>query len=72
MSGSGDGQSLSRSGNWVGSDLHSYMEPHGVHYMQGTSDYATRTAASQGDPSSVRNFIGTSHGDFVRVAESVL
>ena len=44
---------LRRSGNWVGSDLHSYMESHGVHYMQGTSDYATRTAASQGDPSSV-------------------
>ena len=56
----------------MGSDLHSYMESHGVHYMQGTADYATRTAASQGDPSSVRNFIGTSHGDFVRVAESVL
>ena len=63
---------LRRSGIWVGSDLHSYMESHGVHYMQGTSDYATRTAASQGDPSSVRNFIGASHGDFVRVAESVL
>ncbi|RVW61837.1 Pumilio-like 4 [Vitis vinifera] len=65
LSGSGDGQSSSRSGNWVGSDLHSYMEPHGVHYIQGTSDYATRTAASQGDPSSVRNFFGTSHGDLL-------
>ena len=49
----------------MGSDLHSYMEPHGVHYIQGTSDYATRTAASQGDPSSVRNFFGTSHGDLL-------
>ncbi|WKA07578.1 hypothetical protein VitviT2T_025384 [Vitis vinifera] len=29
------------------------MESHGVHYMQRTSDYATRTAASHGDPSSV-------------------
>lgn len=72
LSGSGDGQSLSRSGNWVGSDLHSYMEPHGVHYMQGTSDYATRTAASQGDPSSVRNFIGTSHGDLLGLQKAYL
>ena len=53
LSGSGGGQSWRRSGNWVGSDLHSYMESHGVHYMQRTSDYATRTAASHGDPSSV-------------------
>lgn len=55
---------MNQSGNRVGSDLHSsYMEPHGVHYMQSTSDYATRTAAGLCDPSSVRNYISTSHGD---------
>lgn len=73
MSGSGDLQSLNRSGNQVGPDLHSsYVDPHGVHRIKGTSDYATCTAASLGNPPSMGNYINTSHGDLLGLQRAYL
>lgn len=66
LNGSLEGRSLNRSGNRVGLDLHSpVVDPRFVQYLQRNSDYATLTAASLSDPSSVRNYLGTSHADLL-------
>ncbi|XP_043706081.1 pumilio homolog 4-like isoform X2 [Telopea speciosissima] len=64
-SGSVEGQSLSRSGNQVGSGLQvPVMDPLYLQYLQRTSDYAVQAVASLRDPSSLgRNYLGTSHAD---------
>ncbi|XP_031257324.1 pumilio homolog 4 [Pistacia vera] len=65
FTGIGDRQSLSGLVNPVGLDLHSpSVDPRYIRYLQRTSDYATHGVASPSDPLDVRNYFGTSYGDF--------
>ncbi|XP_021897852.1 LOW QUALITY PROTEIN: pumilio homolog 4-like [Carica papaya] len=58
---SGDGQSLNRLVNQLGSDVHSPVtDPRYIQHLQRTSNYATRGPS---DPSFIRNHVGSSHGD---------
>ncbi|XVE99278.1 hypothetical protein REPUB_Repub03eG0184600 [Reevesia pubescens] len=63
LTGSGDRQSLNRAGN-QGSDLLSpLMDPRYIQYLQRTSQYGTRDAASL-DSLLTGNYVSTLHGDF--------
>ncbi|XP_042511378.1 pumilio homolog 4-like isoform X2 [Macadamia integrifolia] len=67
-----EGQSLGRSGN-QGSGLQvPVMDPLCLQYLQRTSDYAVQAAASLRDPSLGRNYLGTSHADFVGFQKAYL
>ncbi|KAJ4971066.1 hypothetical protein NE237_004165 [Protea cynaroides] len=74
LTGSVEGQSLSRNGNQVGSDLQvPVMDPLYLQYLQRTSDHAVQTAGSPRDPSSLgRNYLGTSHADFLGFQKAYL
>ncbi|XP_059628330.1 pumilio homolog 4 [Cornus florida] len=65
LTGAGNGQSLSRSGNQI-------MDPRYTQYLQITPDYAMHAAAPSADPSQGRNYLGTSRGDLQGMQKAYL
>ncbi|XP_043700603.1 pumilio homolog 4-like isoform X2 [Telopea speciosissima] len=71
--GSIEGQNLSRSGNQVGSGLQvPVMDPLYLQYLQRNSDYAAQAAATLRDPSLGRNYLSSSHAEFLGFQKAYL
>lgn len=68
LRGRGGGQSVDKLGNQVGPDLHS-VNPFFIQRLQQSSDYLMH---GPGDPSQMRIFSGTSHGDLEGLQKAYL
>ncbi|CAL0321295.1 unnamed protein product [Lupinus luteus] len=66
-----NGQTFDAPGNQFGSDLHSpTLDPRFIQSLQQNSNYSTHGISGSGDPSQMRNFSHTSHGDLEGLQEA--
>ncbi|KAK7268264.1 hypothetical protein RIF29_20960 [Crotalaria pallida] len=68
-----DGQVFNALGNQLGSDLLSpTLDPRFMQSLQRNSNYSVHGMSSSGDPSQMRNFSDTSHGDLEGLREAYI